>query len=224
MRALVGIAEMVDARDSYAYHHSVEVARYSTEMATRLGLSLEDVETVNLSALLHDIGKIGTPDRILQKPDSLTVDELAIMKLHPAEGAKVLQYFSLFRPGVDLVQFHQEHYDGTGYPKGLSGEKIPLGARIIHVADAYQAMTSDRVYRKGVDPNTAVNRLLAGAGTQFDPRVVAALVEVLRDSGAQLDGPLAGEWRPVGVPSHEEQKDVLGISGTDRPDPGPSFA
>jgi len=204
LRALIGIAEMVDSRDSYAYRHSVNVARYATQMATKLGLPLREVEMINLSALLHDIGKIGTPDEVLHKPAALTDDERAVMQLHPAEGAKVLRYFSLFRPGADLVLYHQEHFDGSGYPKGLAGEQIPLGARIIHVADAYQAMTSDRVYRKGMEPTKVVGLLIADAGKQFDPRIVTALVETLADSGVPLDSGLLRKGVSATSPMREE--------------------
>ncbi len=229
LRALIGVAEMVDSRDSYAYRHSVEVARYATQTATRLGLPLREVEMINLSALLHDIGKIGTPDDVLHKPAALNDDERAVMQLHPAEGAKVLRYFSLFRPGADMVLYHQEHFDGTGYPKGLAGEQIPLGARIIHVADAYQAMTSDRVYRKGMTPNRAVGLLIADAGKQFDPVVVAAFVETLIESGVPLDPELLkSELLSAGMsttsPIRKEQEDVLVAGGSDRPDPGPGYA
>lgn len=183
LRALIGVAEMVDSRDSYAYRHSVDVARYATQTATKLGLPLREVEMINLSALLHDIGKIGTPDQVLHKPAALNDEERSVMQLHPAEGAKVLRYFSLFRPGAEMVLYHQEHFDGSGYPSGLKGEQIPLGARIIHVADAYQAMTSDRVYRKGMDSTKAISLLIADSGKQFDPNVVAAFVETLAESG-----------------------------------------
>ena len=186
-RALVAVAEMVESRDPYSYRHSMEVARISAQVATRMGLSLDHVEMVKLAAQLHDIGKIGTPDQVLNKPGSLTDEEWVLMQKHPAEGAKVLQYFSLFRSGVDLVQYHQEHFDGSGYPVGLAGEQIPIGARIIHVADAYQAMTSDRVYRKAMDPAVAFERLVASAGKQFDPEAVKALAEVLRESGIRLN-------------------------------------
>lgn len=222
-RALIAIADMVDSRDSYAYRHSVEVARYSTRIATKLGLPLDQVEMVNLAALLHDIGKIGTPDQILHKPGILTDDEWAVMREHPVEGAKVLRYFSLFRSGVALVLHHQEHYNGTGYPSKLVGEQIPLGARIIHVADAFQAMTSDRVYRKAMDANVAVARLLADAGRQFDPVVVKALIEVLVEMGVSVDSRLV-ESSSSRAYLQPEQHDVHGVGGADSPDPGPSRA
>ncbi len=187
-RALVAVAEMVESRDPYSYRHSMEVARISAQIATRMRLPLDQAETVKLAGQLHDIGKMGTPDYVLNKPGSLTEEEWALMRKHPANGAKVLQYFSLFQSGVDLVLYHQEHFDGSGYPGGLAGEEIPLGARIIHVADAYQAMTSDRVYRKAMEPKVAVERLLAASGVQFDPEIVKALVDVLRESGVQLNG------------------------------------
>ena len=182
-QALIAIAGMVDARDSYAYRHSQEVARYTVQIATKMGLPIEQVEAIKLAAQLHDIGKIGTPDEVLHKPGKLDPEERARMEEHPEAGGKVLKYFSLFRSGADLVLYHQEHYDGSGYPRGLAGEQIPLGARIIHVADAFQAMTSDRVYRKALGVDEAIARLQADAGRQFDPVVVKALVEALEESG-----------------------------------------
>ncbi len=224
LKALIGVAEMVDSRDSYAYRHSVDVARYATQVATKLGLPLREVELINLSALLHDIGKIGTPDSVLHKPAALTDDERAVMQLHPAEGAKVLRYFSLFRPGADMVLYHQEHFDGTGYPQRIAGEQIPLGARIIHVADAYQAMTSDRVYRKGMDPNRAASLLVADAGKQFDPQIVKVLVETLVESGVPLDPKLLEKSLAATTSTYEERKNVLVAGGSDRPNTGPDHS
>jgi putative nucleotidyltransferase with HDIG domain len=191
MRALVAVAEMVESRDPYSYRHSTEVARLAAQIATRMGLPLEEVEMVKLAGQLHDIGKMGTPDAVLNKPGGLTDDEWVRMRKHPLDGAKVLRYFSLFRTGVDLVLHHHEHYDGTGYPVGLAGPQIPIGARIIHVADAYQAMTSDRVYRKALDPGEAVRRLEASASSQFDPQVVKTLGDILRESGIVRGGETA---------------------------------
>lgn len=214
LRALVGLAEMVDSRDTYAYRHSIEVARYSSQIAAKMRLPVEEVEAVNLAALLHDIGKIGTPDQILHKPGPLDPEEWQLMKRHPDEGAKVLRFFSLFRWGVDMVLYHQEHFDGSGYPAGLAGLQIPLGARIIHVADAYQAMTSDRVYRRAMSPEVAAGRLLEASGKQFDPRVVKAFVESLREAGVIGGG--------AAVAPGEARREVPGVTGLGRADsPGP---
>ena len=193
-QALLAIAEMVDARDSYAGLHSREVAVLATRLATAMGLPSEDVETIKVAAQLHDIGKMGTPDRVLHKPGPLDAEERRVMQEHPSMGAHVLRYFSLFRVGADLALYHHEHYDGTGYPTGLAGEEIPLGARIIHVVDAYQAMTSDRVYRKALDVDEAVRRLVADSGKQFDPQVVKVFLEVLKDMGA-----IAGREVPAAI-------------------------
>lgn len=224
LKALIGVAEMVDARDSYAYRHSMEVARYSNLIATKLGLPLEEIEMINLAGMLHDIGKIGTPDKVLHKPGALDSDERGIMELHPSEGAKVLQYFSLFRPGADLVRYHQEHFDGSGYPKGLKGDEIPLGARIIHVADAYQAMTSDRVYRKALPVQEAIRRLRADAGKHFDPAIVDAMLDVLREQGVLPDSEPAIMLSTAVSHPPLEPRDVLGVSSTDIPDLGRGHA
>jgi HD-GYP domain-containing protein (c-di-GMP phosphodiesterase class II) len=145
-------------------------------LAAALQLEFGDVERVRIGALLHDIGKIGIADTVLQKPGRLTDEEFAIVKLHPVIGRKILEGVQGFADYLSAVEFHHENWDGTGYPKGLSGEAIPIDARIIHVADAYDAMTTDRSYRPGMAHERAVSILIENAGTQFDIQVVEAFV------------------------------------------------
>ena len=127
---------------------------------------------------MHDIGKIGVPDDILRKPGELTEQEWALMKRHPVIGAEILALVRPLHRVIPIVKHHQERYDGTGYPDGLAGEEIPLGARILAVVDAYSAMTDDRAYRRGLAPEQAFEELKRGAGTQFDPKVVEEFLKL----------------------------------------------
>jgi HD-GYP domain-containing protein (c-di-GMP phosphodiesterase class II) len=137
-----------------------------------------DVERIRIGALLHDIGKIGIADGVLQKPGRLTNEEFEIVKLHPVIGRRILEGVQGFAAYLAAVEFHHENWDGSGYPRGMCGDEIPLDARIIHVADAYDAMTTDRSYRRGFTPETARSILIDNAGTQFDPRVVDAFLKL----------------------------------------------
>jgi putative nucleotidyltransferase with HDIG domain len=170
------LASALDARDQYTAGHSRRVSELSCALAAALQLEFGDVERVRIGALLHDIGKIGIADTVLQKPGRLTDEEFAIVKLHPVIGRKILEGVQGFADYLSAVEFHHENWDGTGYPKGLSGEAIPIDARIIHVADAYDAMTTDRSYRPGMAHERAVSILIENAGTQFDIQVVEAFV------------------------------------------------
>ncbi len=177
--ALRVAARSIDAKDSYTNGHSFRVAEYSREIARRLGWSEEDTENVYYMGLVHDIGKIGVPDSLLTKPSSLTQDEYDIIKGHTTTGAKILEAFEGI-PDVELgAKYHHERYDGKGYCEGLKGEEIPLVARIIAVADAYDAMASSRVYRPRLDPETIRKELANGKGTQFDPNIADIMLSML---------------------------------------------
>ncbi len=177
------LAEAVDLRFSGSARHSETVGRYAAMMAEELGLSEQRVERVRLAGMLHDVGKVGVPDVILQKPAKLTDEEFEIIKRHPELGAQILEHPSL--GDVRLwVGAHHERPDGRGYPRGLSGDDVPLEARILAVADAFEAMTSDRAYRSSIGQASARTELRRCSGSQFDPRVVDALVAVL-DRDAQ---------------------------------------
>lgn len=170
---------MLESRDPYTRGHSERVARLCRSIALKLNLSAEEMETVELAAKLHDIGKVATPDRILQKPGPLEPQERAEMELHPARSLEVLRFLSFMEKALPVIEGHHEAWDGSGYPRGLRGEGIPLGARIIAVADAFDAMTSPRSYRPAVNTAEAVRRLNAGAGVRWDPRVVQAFLETM---------------------------------------------
>jgi diguanylate cyclase (GGDEF)-like protein/putative nucleotidyltransferase with HDIG domain len=177
-RAAASLARAVDARDVYTGSHSQRVADLAARMARRLGLPDEDVELTRLAASLHDLGKLAIPEEILRKPGPLTEPERMVLERHPQIGFRMLESLGV-DPVADWVLHHHERWDGSGYPDGLPGDRIPLGARIIFVADAYDAMTSERVYRRRVPPGQAIVELQRCAGSQFDPEIVDALAEEL---------------------------------------------
>lgn len=171
------LANALDARDPYTAGHSHRVSEMSQVVARSMLLPPETVERVRVGALLHDIGKIGVPDRLLRKPERLTPEEFAIIQLHPEIGRRILESVHGFQPYLPAVELHHENWDGSGYPHGQSGETTPIDARIIHVADAYDAMTTDRPYRPGMTHDAALRDLSANAGTQFDPAVVRHFIK-----------------------------------------------
>jgi putative nucleotidyltransferase with HDIG domain len=166
------LASALDARDCYTAGHSRRVSELACATAAALGATACDLDAIRTGALLHDIGKIGISDTVLQKPGKLTREEFAIIRQHPEIGRKILEGVHGFAPYLDVVELHHENWDGTGYPHGQSGEATPLAARIVHVSDAYDAMTTDRPYRRGMSHARAISILRECAGTQFDPRVV----------------------------------------------------
>jgi HD-GYP domain-containing protein (c-di-GMP phosphodiesterase class II) len=186
---LEGMTTALDARDPYTSGHSTRVAAYSLEIGAKAGLSEEELELLRTSALLHDIGKIGVPDRILLKDGRLTDEEFAAIKKHPEIGRNIIkqvQGFSELPPVMEGVLYHHERYDGKGYPEGLSGENIPLFGRIIAVADAFDAMTSNRPYRSGMPVDKALAIIHGGKGTQWDPKFAEIFVELKKGMARNL--------------------------------------
>ena len=180
LRTIKALAQAIDARDHYTHSHSENVARYAEAIAREMGLSVKEIETVREACELHDLGKIGIDDRILSKPTTLNEAEWEQIKKHPLTGAQILEPLAFLNDVIALVRQHHEHYDGSGYPEGRKGEDILLGARIIHLADAYEAMRSARSYRK--EPLTkaaAIGELKKNSGTQFDPKIVAAFLRIV---------------------------------------------
>lgn len=210
--AVEELADIVDMRDHYTAEHCRRVADLARLTAQRLGLPNAEVELVALAARVHDVGKIGIKSSILMKPDQLTEAEWREMRTHPEIGARLLRRFPEFARGSELVLHHHERYDGTGYPHHLAGDRIPLGARILAVVDAWDAMTSQRAYRSALDPAHARAQLLAGRGAQFDPKVVDAFIALL-------------EERPTlaHVTAHPRQE-VDTAPGAHRYVPGPAVA
>jgi putative nucleotidyltransferase with HDIG domain len=194
--AVESMADVVDKRDPYTFQHSRSVAEHAVHIARQMHLADRDVERIRLAARVHDLGKIAVPDEVLHKRGRLTEEEFALMKNHPQTGAEILSKFPEYRRGLELVLSHHERIDGRGYPRGLSGDAIPLGARIIAVADSWDAMTSDRPYREALDQEVAMAELVRGRGTQWDSEVVAAFA-------ATIPG--------VVVPEAEEARDHVAI-------------
>ena len=176
---IAALAAAVDAKDSYTYGHSEDVTEYAIATAEELALSSTQIETIRLAAILHDIGKIGVDVCILNKPGKLNEEERTIINRHPSIGANILESLDFLKEAVPFVLFHHERFSGGGYPSGIAGEAIPIGARIISVADSFNAMVSNRPYRKALDFDAAIRELKDNAGTQFDPQVVDAFLKVL---------------------------------------------
>lgn len=177
------LSQAIDAKDGFTRGHADRVSRIAGAVAREMGLPEKAIEHIELAGLLHDIGKIGVEDRILMKPARLDADETELMRRHPIYGASILEPSAALRPLVPLVLHHHENFDGSGYPENLKGSEIPLGSRIIIVADAYEAMTSDRIYRKAIGHDKALEQLNRFKGVQFDPTVVRALESTISKHG-----------------------------------------
>lgn len=181
--AVLAMARSIDLRDPGTRLHSTRVARLSVALAKQLDLSHEQVANIELSALVHDIGKIGIPNEILNKPGKLTQEERSQMEAHPIIGHEMLRHYKQFRRGLGIVRWHHERWDGAGYPDKLPGNRIPLDARIVSVADAFEAMTADRPYRTAMSVDIAYARLVEAAGSQFDPHLVVPFKAALLETG-----------------------------------------
>ena len=171
------LAQAVEAKDFYTRRHSEQVAHYAMHLAEYMSVDLPLREAIHVAALLHDIGKIGVPDHVLTKPGPLTKEEQAMIRSHPILGAEILSHISVFSIEADLVRHHHERWDGRGYPDELSGEKIPLGARIINVADCIDAMLMKRTYKPALSVETMLAELRRCACSQFDPVIASAAAE-----------------------------------------------
>ena len=176
---VLALAEAAELRGSYVGEHSRAVARLSRLIGTRLGLSPEQIRALELGALLHDFGKTGVPEYILSKSERLTEEEQEVLRGHPALGARMLAHIPDLEPAVPAVRHHHERFDGRGYPDGLSGEDIPLVARVVSVADAFDAMVRGRPYARGITQEEALEEIVRGSGSQFDPGVVRAFLEAM---------------------------------------------
>ncbi len=173
------LSATIDAKDPYTKGHSFRVAAYSTALARELGWSEERMELLQYAALIHDLGKVAISEAILRKEGNLTAAEFAQMREHSLTGSNIIKDIKFLAGGADIIKHHHERWDGQGYPDGLKGELIPEGARILAVADAFDAMTSDRSYRQALDISTAMQEIKEGAGTQFDPRIAEAFIRII---------------------------------------------
>ena len=183
-QSLLGLANALEAKDVYTRGHSERVGAASRELALRIGMSTAEADVVARAGLLHDIGKIGIPEGLLRKPGPLTAEEWSVMRRHPVIGAQIVSPFEFFTAGAVVIRHHHERFDGSGYPEGLRGTSIPLGARIVAVADVYDALTSDRPYRAAMSTKAAVAELRAQAGRGLDGELVQVFVESMQDDAA----------------------------------------
>lgn len=183
---IFSMARWVEVKDPYTEGHLRRIAGYGAQIAEALGLSDDDVRTVRYAGILHDIGKIGVRESILRKPGPLDAEEQTELRRHAEHGAAIVAPMRFADAVAPIILSHHEHWDGNGYPYGISGEQIPIGARIISVVDAWDAMTTDRPYRKSLGETEALRRLRADSGTQWDPRVVETFIALLKSGRLKL--------------------------------------
>jgi ribonuclease P protein subunit RPR2 len=200
VQTMKAFAQVVEAKDACTRGHLDRTQRYGMAIARKVDPELAARPEVGYGFFLHDIGKVGVPEHVLLKPGALDAGEWETMRLHPAIGAQIVEPIRFLGEAVEIVRCHHEWFDGTGYPRGLKGEEIPLAARIFSIADSFDAMTSDRPYRDALTFEVAVAEIRDGAGTQFDPLAVAAFLDVVSEGGITLD-------EMLGVP-------VLAATGT----------
>ncbi len=186
LETVLSLANAVEAKDSYTGDHVQNVAQMALDIGRELGLSETELEALRFGAILHDIGKIGIPDAILKKPGKLTAEEWKIMREHPAIGERILAPIQHLQEAAKIVRHHHERYDGKGYPDGLCGEAIPLGARILTVVDSYSAIIDRRTYKSAHSHNEAAAELRRCAGSQFDPRIVGLFLQRAEQSATPV--------------------------------------
>ena len=184
-QSLQGLANALEAKDAYTRGHSERVAALAEQTAVAAGLAKAAAATVAQAGLLHDLGKIAVPEAILRKPGPLTPDEWQVMRRHPLTGAHIVAPLDFFSEAAVIVRHHHERYDGSGYPDGLQGEAIPLGARIVAIADVYDALTSDRPYRRGLPADGAIQRLKDEAGRTLDGPLTTVFVDLIAHATAR---------------------------------------
>ncbi|MCM3570120.1 HD-GYP domain-containing protein [Neobacillus mesonae] len=183
LELIQALSKALDSRDTYTSHHSQNVAHYAVEIAKRMNLSKKEIDIIYKGGLLHDIGKIGIPEYVLLKPGRLTKEEYSIIKRHPVIGYEMIKHVSEFKEKgiLEIVLHHHERYDGLGYPKGLVEEQIPLGARILAIADTYDAMTSKRIYRSEIDLESTLKEIEKNKGSQFDPEITDVFLSLFEN-------------------------------------------
>ncbi|HTI54518.1 MAG TPA: HD domain-containing phosphohydrolase [Verrucomicrobiae bacterium] len=184
-QSLLGLANALEAKDPYTRGHSERVATLARRVARAAGVSPSGADTIAQAGLLHDLGKIGIPEQVLRKPGPLDPEEWAMMRRHPIVGAQIVAPLEFFADGAIIVRHHHERHDGSGYPDGLRGQLIPLGSRIVAVADVYDALTSDRPYRPRLSRDEAVRRLQAEAGRTLDAHLTTLCIQATADAAAE---------------------------------------
>lgn len=177
---ITSLMEVMEAKDSYTRGHTDRVRKIAAMLIRATGASEKEIKDVDYAACLHDIGKIAVPDSIISKPARLTRQEYQVIQQHPSRGEKILQHLHFLDHARMIIRSHHERYDGKGYPDGLAGEEIPLGARVLAIADAFDAMISDRSYRSALTIDQSLAELEAGAGSQFDPRLVQLFTRMVQ--------------------------------------------
>ncbi len=208
-RAFEKMADLLAKRDPYTYEHSEEVANLAAKVARKLKLPMDQVEKIRSAAMIHDIGKIAIPDSILQKPGPLTDEEWKVMRAHPVIGADLIKDLEIYADIADIVRYEHERWNGSGYPRGLKGDEIPLGARIVAAADIYNALTTDRPYRPAYSHREAQRIIKEMRGVELDPRVADALLAVLEEEQERVEEtvPASGPPSSSGSPTQKEDSD-----------------
>ncbi|MBP5330660.1 MAG: HD-GYP domain-containing protein, partial [Lachnospiraceae bacterium] len=201
----------IDAKDPYTRGHSRRVAMYAAEISKRMGLSDDEVQNIYYAGLLHDAGKISVPDAVLNKPGKLTDEERKIIQSHTVAGGKMLKQLSSIKGIRETALYHHERYDGKGYPEGLKGEKIPLYARIVGVADAYDAMSSNRVYRRHLSKDEIIDEIQNGSGTHFDPDILVYMVDMINDGYVNVVKMETAENEEGSDDFHLREEDLPGV-------------
>jgi len=179
LQSLLGLANALEAKDEYTRGHSDRVAALARRLALEAGVTVRQADVIAQSGLLHDLGKIGVPEHVLRKPGPLSEEEWAVMRRHPVTGSQIVAPLEFFADGALIVRHHHEREDGSGYPDGLAGETIPFGARVVAVADVYDALTSERPYRRALTHDEALERLAAEAGRTLDARLTRLFTDTV---------------------------------------------
>ena len=208
LQAIKGLANAVEARDAYTAGHTDRVCRLAELVARQMGWDEARIQHLIMGCTLHDMGKIGVPDSVLNKPGKLTDEERQLMQNHPNLGLKIIRGIDLFKPAIPFIIAHHEHYDGCGYPRGLKGERIPVEGRLLAVVDTFDAILSDRPYRRGASLQVAVSELVTNRGTQFDPVIVDTFMDLLRKGRINLREMYACDQDPAGIEVPEDTKKV----------------
>ncbi len=208
------LAQVVEAKDHTTRSHLDRTQTYGLALARRVDPALAERPELAHGFFLHDIGKVGIPERILSKPGPLSEEEWAVMKTHPAIGARIVEPIRFLGEAAVVIRHHHERFDGRGYPEGLRGEAIPLPARIFAVADAFDAMTSDRPYRPARPVERALEELVENRGTQFDPDVVGEFVALVEEEGEGLEAAARAASPPEGRTPDPTPGDLLGVAPT----------